>query len=256
MLLTIDCGNTNVVFAVYDANKQCAAWRCGNYPKRTADEYAVWLSQLFELEGLSIDQIDGAIVASVVPETKINLVELCCQQFGGEPMLVDDPSINLGLSVKIERPDHVGDDRLANAVSAYVRFGGPLIIIDFGTATTFDVIDDEGSYLGGVIAPGINLSVEALHQAAAQLPRISVGRPSSVIGKATVPAMQSGIYWGYVGLLEGLIDRIGKEYGTSLKAVATGGLASLFFDATSAITAVDSNMTTRGLAEIYRRNTK
>ena len=256
MLLTIDSGNTNVVFAVYDSDRQRASWRCGNYPKRTADEYAVWLTQLFEIEGLMTGDIDGAIVGSVVPETKGNLVELCHQHFGGPPMLVDDPTIDLGLTVRIERPHHVGDDRLANAVAAHMRFGEPLTIIDFGTATTFDVIDHEGDYLGGVIAPGINLSVDALHLAAARLPKITVTRPVSVIGKATVPAMQSGVYWGYVGLLEGLITRIAGEYGKAMKVVATGGLASLFSDATDAISAVDDSMTTRGLAEIYRRNAK
>ena len=254
MLLAIDSGNTNVVFAVYDGEDCRATWRCGNHPKRTADEYAVWLTQLFELEGLKPTEIDGAILASVVPEAKHNLIQLCRQHFDCPPVLVDDPEIDLGLEVRVERPDHVGDDRLANAVAAHSRFGGPLIIIDFGTATTFDVIDDEGNYVGGIIAPGINLSVEALYQAAARLPRISVEKPDAVIGKSTVPAMQSGVFWGYVGLIEGLVDRIAQEFGGPLKTVATGGLAPIFTDATDAIEAIDSDMTTRGLAEIYRRN--
>lgn len=256
MLLAIDSGNTNVVFAVYDGEDCRATWRCGNHPKRTADEYAVWLTQLFELEGLTPATIDGAILASVVPEAKANLIQLCRQYFGCPPMLIDDPGLYLGLDVAVERPDHVGDDRLANAVAAHSRFGGPLIVIDFGTATTFDVIDAHGNYTGGIIAPGINLSVEALYRAAARLPRIPVERPDRVIGKSTVPAMQSGVFWGYVGLIEGLVKRISEEFGKDLKAIATGGLAPIFIDAAEVIEAIDPDMTTRGLAEIYRRNAK
>jgi type III pantothenate kinase len=254
MLLAIDSGNTNVVFAVYDGAERKGVWRCGNHPTRTADEYTVWLTQLFELEGLSPQAIDTAILASVVPEAKFNLVALCEKIFGRQPLLIDDPKTVLGLEILVDRPDHVGDDRIANAVGAYSRFGGPLIIIDFGTATTFDVIDKSGNYVGGVIAPGINLSVDALFRAAARLPRISVGRPQSVIGKSTVPAMQSGIFWGYVGLIEGLVGRISNEYGEALKVVATGGLAQIFADATDVIQSIDPDMTTSGLAEIYRRN--
>ncbi|HAA90884.1 MAG TPA: type III pantothenate kinase [Rhodospirillaceae bacterium] len=256
MLLAIDSGNTNVVFAIYDGEDCRVTWRCGNHPKRTADEYAVWLTQLLDLEGLASKDIDGAILASVVPEAKINLIQLCQQYLKCAPMLIDDPEVDLGLDIMLERPDHVGDDRIANAVAAYGRFGGPLIIVDFGTATTFDVIDAAGNYTGGIIAPGVNLSVEALYQAAARLPRISVEQPSSVIGKSTVPAMQSGVFWGYVGLIEGLIARITQEYGQELKAVATGGLAQIFTDATDSIEANDPDMTTRGLAQIYLRNAK
>lgn len=254
MLLAIDSGNTNVVFAVYDGEACRATWRCGNHPKRTADEYAVWLTQLLELDGMKPSDIDGTILASVVPEAKYNLVQLCERHFGSPPVLLDDPSTDLGLEVQVSRPDHVGEDRIANAVAAHSRFNGPLVIIDFGTATTFDVIDEKGNYVGGIIAPGINLSVEALYQAAARLPRITVERPDSVIGKSTVPAMQSGVFWGYIGLIEGLVARITGEYGAPLKTVATGGLAPLFIDATEVIEAVDPEMTTRGLAEIYRRN--
>jgi len=254
MLLAIDSGNTNVVFAVYDGDERKAVWRCGNNPKRTADEYAVWLTQLFELESLSPKNIEAAILASVVPETKFNILTLCRQYFGCDPMQVDDPNIDLGLEVLLSRPDQVGDDRLANGVAAFSEYGGPLIIVDFGTATTFDVIDDKGNYVGGVIAPGINLSIEALFQAASRLPRISVEQPEKVIGNATVPAMQSGVFWGYVGLIEGLVTRISNEFGADMKVVATGGLAQIFADATDSIQVIDVDLTTRGLVHIFRRN--
>lgn len=254
MLLAIDSGNTNVVFAVYDGDDRKAVWRCGNNPKRTADEYAVWLTQLFELESLSYKDIEAAILASVVPETKFNILTLCRQYFGCDPMQVDDPDIDLGLEVILSRPDQVGDDRLANSVAAFSEYGGPLIIVDFGTATTFDVIDGKGNYVGGVIAPGIKLSIEALFQAASQLPRISVERPKRVIGNATVPAMQSGVFWGYVGLIEGLVTRISNEFGAEMKVIATGGLAQIFTDATDAIQVIDMDLTTRGLVQIFWRN--
>ena len=254
MLLAIDSGNTNVVFAVYDGDDRKAVWRCGNNPKRTADEYAVWLTQLFELESLSYKDIEAAILASVVPETKFNILTLCRQYFGCDPMQVDDPDIDLGMEVILSRPDQVGDDRLANSVAAFSEYGGPLIIVDFGTATTFDVIDGKGNYVGGVIAPGIKLSIEALFQAASQLPRISVERPKKVIGNATVPAMQSGVFWGYVGLIEGLVTRISNEFGAEMKVIATGGLAQIFTDATDAIQVIDMDLTTRGLVQIFWRN--
>ena len=254
MLLAIDSGNTNVVFAVYDGDDRKAVWRCGNNPKRTADEYAVWLTQLFELESLSYKDIEAAILASVVPETKFNILTLCRQYFGCDPMQVDDPDIDLGLEVILSRPDQVGDDRLANSVAAFSEYGGPLIIVDFGTATTFDVIDGKGNYVGGGIAPGIKLSIEALFQAASQLPRISVERPKKVIGNATVPAMQSGVFWGYVGLIEGLVTRISNEFGAEMKVIATGGLAQIFTDATDAIQVIDMDLTTRGLVQIFWRN--
>ena len=254
MLLAIDSGNTNVVFAVYDGDDRKAVWRCGNNPKRTADEYAVWLTQLFELESLSYKDIEAAILASVVPETKFNILTLCRQYFGCDPMQVDDPDIDLGLEVILSRPDQVGDDRLANSVAAFSEYGGPLIIVDFGTATTFDVIDNNGNYVGGAIAPGINLSIEALHRAAAMLPRVSVQRPETVIGKRTEPAMHSGIYWGYVGLIEGLVRGIREEYGEDMRVIATGGLAPLFEAATDAIGQVDGDLTLRGLVSIHARN--
>lgn len=254
MLLAIDSGNTNVVFSVSDDGDRKGVWRCHNNPKRTADEYAVWLTQLMGLQGIAVADVDAAIIASVVPEARFNLVMLCESYFGCQPMLIGDPDIDLGIEVLIDRPDQVGADRLVNTVAAHNRYGGSLILIDFGTATTFDVIDAKGNYAGGVIAPGINLSVDALYRASALLPRIHIRQPERVIGKATVPAMQSGIFWGYVSMIEGLVERIREEAGEELTVVATGGLAPLFAEATEIIDHIDRNMTVRGLEEVYLRN--
>ncbi len=254
MLLAIDSGNTNIVFAVFDGEEKRSEWRSSSDSKRTADEYGVWLSQLMGLDGIDRDAIDACIIATVVPETLYSLKTLCRRYFGCEPMIVGEAGVDLGLSVLVDAADEVGSDRLVNAGAAHRRYGGPLIVIDFGTATTFDVVDDDGNYFGGVIAPGINLSLDALHMAAAKLPRVAVQKPESVIGKRTVPAMLSGIYWGYVGLIEGLLERIKAEFGKPMKVVATGGLAPLFAEATDAIEHLDTDLTLRGLAQIYLRN--
>ncbi len=254
MLLTIDSGNTNIVFALYEGAEQRGVWRSSSDAKRTADEYAVWLSQLMSLRGLMASDVDAAIIATVVPQALFSLRTLCRSYFDCDPLVVGETGVDLGIGVLVDTPSEVGTDRLVNAVGAHERFGGPLIVIDFGTATTFDVVDEEGSYVGGVIAPGINLSLDALHAAAAQLPRVAVRRPPSVIGKRTVPAMLSGIYWGYVGLIEGLVARIVEEYGNDMKVIATGGLAPLFAEGTPIIREVDPEMTLRGLASIWHRN--
>jgi type III pantothenate kinase len=256
MLLAIDSGNTNIVFAVYGEDESLrGSWRASTEAKRTADEYAVWLTQLMALEGLAPGDVDGAIIANVVPPTMYALSTLCSRYFKVAPLVVGEPGVDLGVEIRIDRPDQVGADRLVNAVAAHASFGGPLIVIDFGTATTFDVIGADGAYEGGVIAPGINPSLEALDRAAAKLPRIALKEPPQrVIGQATVPAMESGAYWGYVGLIEGLVTRIKGEYGQSMKVVATGGLASLFARATASIDEVDPDLTLRGLLAIHRAN--
>lgn len=254
MLLVIDSGNTNIVFAIYDDGQVKGEWRSSTRADRTADEYGVWLSQLMTYEGMNPSEISAAIVASVVPANVFTLKTLCRRYFKTEPLVVGEPNVDLGLNICMDRPEEVGADRLVNAVAAHSKYPGPLIVIDFGTATTFDVIDGEGNYLGGCICPGINLSLEALHMAAAQLPRVAVGRPAQVIGKATVPAMKAGIYWGYVGLIEGLAHRISTEFGQPMTVVATGGLAPLFVEATDVIKHLDQDLTLRGLLEIYRRN--
>lgn len=254
MLLAIDSGNTNTVFAVFDGEKRLAEWRAATDPKRTADEHGVWLRQLITGAGLEVESIDQAIIATVVPEALFGLTGLCSKYFGAEPLIVGKPGVDIGVGVLLDKPAEVGADRLVNAASAHRRYGGPLIVIDFGTATTFDIVDKDGNYSGGVIAPGINLSLDALDRAAAKLPRVGIERPETVIGSNTIGAMQSGVYWGYVSLIEGLVSRIQDEFGTEMKIVATGGLAPLFAEATSVIEHIDSDLTIRGLAEIFLRN--
>ncbi len=251
MLLAIDAGNTNIVFALLGEDGVRQRWRISTVANRTADEYMVWLNQLMQLEGLTPNGISGAIIATVVPQALFPLQLLCRRYFNTEPLVVGDPNVKLGIGVKAHE---VGADRLVNAVAAQEIYGGPLVILDFGTATTFDVVDDEGNYVGGVISPGVNLSLEALHMAAAKLPRIAVERPTQVIGRSTVPAMQSGVYWGYVGLIEGITARIQKEYGKPMKVVATGGLATLFAGAAACIEDVDQELTIKGLFKIYKMN--
>jgi type III pantothenate kinase len=256
MLLAIDAGNTNIVFAVFDGEQVRGEWRASTDTDRTADELGVWLTQLLTIEGLKREDIHAAIIASVVPAMVFSLKTLCRRYFRCDPLVVGGEGVNLGINILLDRPEEVGADRLVNAVAAHKCYQGPMIVIDFGTATTFDVIDTEGNYCGGAIAPGINLSLEALHMAAAKLPRVAIGRPRQVIGKATVPAMQSGIFWGYVGLIEGLVKRIQEEYGSDMLVVATGGLAPLFAESTRVIHKLDPDLTLRGLLEIHRRNAK
>ncbi len=259
MLLAVDAGNTNTVFAVFEGGSDggeapLGQWRAMTDARRTSDEYAVWLGQLLAQAGLSLADVDDAIVSSVVPQGIGALKSLCADHCGCAAEVVGEPGVRLGIDVNVPRPDEVGADRLVNAVGAHIRHSGALIVLDFGTATTFDSVSAEGAYEGGIIAPGIALSLEALHQAAAQLPRIAVKRPETVIGQATVPAMQSGIYWGYVGLIEGIVARMKAEIAAPVTTVATGGLAGLFGDATAAIDTVDPDLTIRGLREVHRRN--
>lgn len=255
MLLAIDSGNTNVGFAVFDGEQRVGQWRASSNASRTADEYAVWLTQLMALSEIEPKQIDAAIIANVVPPAAYALRILCRRYFEVEALFVGAPGLRLEVPVRIDRPEQVGVDRLVNCVAAQERYGGPLIIVDFGTATTFDIVGPDGGYEGGVIAPGINLSIEALYQAAAQLPRITVEEPPGVIGKATVPAMKSGVYWGYVGLIEGLVARIKAEYGQEMPVISTGGLAPIFAEATPVIGEIDSDLTLRGLRLIYAAHT-
>ncbi len=256
MLLAIDCGNTNIVFALFDGETLRGEWRSATHAERTADEFGVWLSQVMAMGGADRAQVDACIVASVVPALDFTLKSLCRRYFGCEPLVVGEDGIDLGIRVLMERPEEVGADRLVNAVAAHRDYPGALIVIDFGTATTFDVVDADGNYCGGAIAPGPNLSMEALHMAAAKLPRVAIARPrqGQVIGKTTVMAMRSGVYWGYVGMIEGLVRRIKDEFGAPMKVIATGGLAPLFNEATPAIDHLDPGLTLRGLLEIHRRN--
>jgi type III pantothenate kinase len=254
MLLAIDAGNTNIVFAVWDGEKVRCEWRAITKTSRTADEYAVLLKPLLELNELKFTDFDGAIIATVVPAALFDLRELCRKYLKIDPIVVGDRSVDLGLKVLTLRPEAVGADRLVNSVSAHAAYPGALIVVDFGTATTFDIVGENGDYEGGVIAPGINLSAEALHKAAAMLPRVAISRSATVIGKDTVPAMQSGMYWGYIGLVEGLVSRIKAEYGKPMTVIATGGLGRVFYRHTPAIDIYDPDLTIRGLTQIYARN--
>ncbi len=253
MLLAVEQGNTNTTFALHDGARWIAQWRTATDPARTADEYAVWLHQLLSMQQMTLAAIDDCIISSVVPQSVFNLRNLARRYLKVEPLVVGE-NVELGIDIRIEKPSEAGADRLVNAIGGFLNYGGPLILIDSGTATTFDVVGADGGFEGGLIAPGINLSMQALHSAAARLPRVAITRPAHVIGRGTVEAMQSGVFWGYVALIEGLIDRIRAEYGAPMQAIATGGVASLFEGATTRIDAFDPELTLRGLLEIVRRN--
>ena len=253
MMLVVDAGNTNIVFAVHDGMEWRGIFRIRTDAQRTSDEYAVWLLTLLEHRGIKPALVSRAVIGTVVPAALYHLRRLCRDWFNVEP-LVARSNLDWGFEIKVDNPAEVGADRLLNALAAHRRYTGPLMVIDFGTATTFDVVDRDGAYIGGAIAPGINLSIEALHQAAARLPRIGIGRPQAVIGRATVPAMQSGLYWGYIGMIEGLTTRIKAEFDAPLKVLATGGLAPLFSEGTTIIDQIDPDLTLDGLRLLAERN--
>ena len=252
MLIAIDVGNTNSVIALYDGDKAAAQWRSSTSTTRTADEYAVWLTQLMSLAGYGLGDISECVISTVVPQSLFHFRNLSRRYFNCEPFVISHDNVP-GIEVRIDKPSEVGADRLVNAVGAFAAHGGPLIVVDSGTATNFDIVGADGGFEGGVIAPGINLSMQALHEAAARLPRIAIEKPGRIIGKDTVGAMQSGVFWGYVSLIEGLIARIRAEYGEPMKVVATGGVASLYEGASEAIDVFDADLTIRGLMEIHKR---
>ena len=251
MLLTIDVGNTNTVFALFDGDELTHSWRCATEKSRSVDEYAVFLNQLFELEKLSWKNISDIIISSVVPDANFHLTKLSNKYLSTEPIFVD--SITADITIDLDQPEEIGADRLVNAVAVSSHYNLPAIVIDFGTATTFDVIDEGGVYRGGVIAPGIRLSVEALTNRAAKLPQINIEKPEKIIGKNTRDAMKSGMYWGYIGIIETIINRIQNELGKDVFVLATGGLASLYAQSTDAIDQVDENLISKGLLEIYKK---
>ncbi len=253
MLLAIEQGNTNTVFAVHDGKDWIAQWRSATDASRTADEYAVWLTQFLAMRSLNLRALDGCIISSVVPQSIFHLRNLSRRYLDCEPLVIGE-NAKLGVDIRIDKPSEAGADRLVNAVGAHVAYPGALIIVDSGTATNFDIVAPDGAFEGGVIAPGINLSMQALHQAAARLPRVAIQKPHRVIGKDTVTAMQSGVFWGYMALIEGMILRIKSEYGAPMTVVATGGVASLFEGATDKIDIFDPDVTIRGMLEVWRRN--
>ena len=255
MLLAIDAGNTNTVFAVFDGDEMLCQVRCSTYGPRTAEEYFVWLNRLMEFHCVALDDIETSIIASVVPQTVFNLKRLCREFFESDPLVIGEPNCALPVKIKVKREREVGADRLVNTVGAYAAYGPNLIVVDFGTATTFDVVDFEGAYAGGLIVPGVNLSLKALHEAAAKLPNVDVAKPQKVVGDDTIACIQSGVYWGYVSLIEGVCKRISAELETEMKVIATGGLSALFATGTDAIHQVDCVVKYRGLFEIYKENT-
>jgi type III pantothenate kinase len=256
MLLAIDAGNTNVVFALLEGRDIRARWRIATDARRTADEYAVWLHQLLNLENIDRKQVDAVFIATVVPRALHNLEVLASKYFGVDALVAGRAPAEFDIAIDVAEPESVGADRVINAIAAHESHPGDLIVVDFGTATTFDVVDFSGSYKGGVIAPGINLSLDALVAAAAKLPRIAIEAPSgdmSVIGRTTEEAMHSGIFWGYVAMIEGLIERISREIGRKARVIATGGLAALFSDHTRVFDAIEPDLTIKGLGLLYER---
>lgn len=254
MLLAINSGNTNAVFGLFQGEELRFRWRISTDSRRTADEYAVWLTQLMALADASREEVRAAIIGSVVPESLHSLKTLARQYFGCEPLVIGEgDNRDLGLKINVDRPEEAGADRLMNAYFAHHRYGGPLVVVDLGTAANFDVVDSDGSYAGGAIAPGINLSLEALYMAAAKLPSVAIRRPAKVIGRTTVACMQSGIFWGYVGMIEGMVARIREEFGRPMKVIGTGGLAPMFQGATTVMDHVDTDLTLRGL-ELFHRS--
>ncbi|MEM6307693.1 MAG: type III pantothenate kinase [Pseudomonadota bacterium] len=254
MLLAIDCGNTNTVFAIWDGTQFVGHWRCATEHQRTADQYYVWLNSIMRLQGVQAD-ITDVIISSTVPRVVFNLRVLADRYFNCRPWVVGKPDCALPVDVRVDAGTQVGPDRLVNTVAGFDKFGGDLIIVDFGTATTFDVVDKDGAYIGGVIAPGVNLSLEALHQAAAALPHVDVSQPAQVIGTNTVACMQSGVFWGYIGLVRGITGRIKAERARPMRVISTGGLAPLFAQGDDGLfNDFEDDLTMHGLTVIHRHN--
>ena len=253
MLLAADVGNTNVVFALFDGSEIKARWRIATDPRRTGDEYAVWLMQLLAIEGYSREDVTSMIVSTVVPRARHNLEVLATKYFGVTPVFAGEGG--WGIEIHVDEPQSLGADRAVNAIAAHAKYPGDLIVIDYGTATTFDVVDFNGAYKGGIIAPGINLSLDALVNAAAKLPRIAIEVPEdkSVIGRTTDSQMLTGIYWGYVAMMEGLVARLKREIGRPVKVIATGGLATLFDKNTDLFDAIEPDLTIQGLSLLHQK---
>jgi type III pantothenate kinase len=260
MLLALDIGNTNIVVGVFDGERLVHSWRLSTQRQRTADEMGMWVVQLFQHRRLATTAVDGIVMASVVPTLTGPTMEMAARYFGREALVVE-AGVETGMPILYDTPAEVGADRIVNGVAACERHGRSadgtprsLIVVDFGTATTFDAISARGEYLGGVICPGITISADALFQRAARLPRVDVRKPPTVIGRTTVGSMQSGLYYGYVGLVEGIVARMRRELGDPVACVATGGLAEMIATDTPAVETVDRDLTLHGLRIIWNRN--
>ena len=253
MLLCIDTGNTNTVFSIWDGKAFLATWRTSTEHTRTADQYYVWLRTLVDAKKLDV-KITEVIISSTVPRVVFNLRVLCDRYFNCRPYVVGKPECLLPFAPRVDPGTVVGPDRIVNTTGAYDRHGGDLIVVDYGTATTFDVTAHDGAYIGGVIAPGVNLSLEALHQAAAALPHVDVTKPEKVIGTNTVACMQSGVFWGYIGLVKGISAQIKEEYGLPMTIIGTGGLAPLFAQGNGLFDVIEDDLTMHGLTVIHQYN--
>jgi len=254
MLLAIDAGNTNTVFALCDGDNILKSWRCKTDAGRTADEYACFLMPLIESCNQSFQAIESAIISSVVPELNFNLRRFCRDYIGKEAFFVRSGETDFGLKVLLDEPKAAGSDRLINAVAVKAHYQTPAIVIDFGTSTNFDVIDKDGNHIGGALGVGLNLSLEALHRAASKLPKVDIRKPEQAIGKNTVSAMRSGLYWGYVGFVNGMLDKLMEEMSEQPFVIATGGLAHVFKEDIPLLQKVDDDLTLKGLIEVYKRN--
>ncbi len=253
MLLAIDCGNTNTMFSIWNGSEFIATWRTATEWQRTADQYYVWLSSLMAFQKIDVE-ITDVVVSSTVPRVVWNLRVLSDRYFNCRPLVVGKADCALPIDVRVDAGTAVGPDRLVNTVAGFDLYGGDLIVVDFGTATTFDVVDHDGAYIGGVISPGVNLSLEALHNAAAALPHVDISKPQAVIGTNTVACMQSGVFWGYIGLVREICARIKAEHGRPMKVISTGGLAPLFQQTEKIFDTWEDDLTMHGLIKIHQYN--